>query len=149
MKAKHLIDLGNLTTDELMEIISLANEIMKAPEKYSEACRPILGQYTDGFLGKTIDLLAVIALIAGTATTFSIATPLLSKVLADLFNINSSKFVSIIILLIVCFIYTCSVLNGLKGVNMLSKICMLFQNAQPFPLQQHQPDIRLCIRSLS
>ena len=39
MKAKHLIDLGNLTTDELMEIISLANEIMKAPEKYSEACR--------------------------------------------------------------------------------------------------------------
>lgn len=93
-------------------------------QKYSEACRPILGKYTDGFLGKTIDLLAVIALIAGTATTFSIATPLLSKALADLFNINSSKFVSIIILLIVCFIYTCSVLNGLKGVNMLSKICM-------------------------
>jgi BCCT family betaine/carnitine transporter len=93
-------------------------------QKYSEACRPLLGKHTDGIPGKIIDLLAVIALIAGTATTFSIATPLLSMVLTDLFGITSSKFVSIGILLIVCGIYTCSVMNGLKGVNFLSKICM-------------------------
>ena len=94
-------------------------------QKYSEACRPILGKHTDGPLGKVIDLLAVIALIAGTATTFSIATPLLSMVLTDLFGLAGSKFVSIGILLVVCGIYTCSVMNGLKGVNMLSKICMI------------------------
>ena len=35
-------------------------------QKYSEACRPILGKYTDGILGRLIDLLAVFALLAGT-----------------------------------------------------------------------------------
>lgn len=95
-------------------------------QKYSEACRPLLGKHTDGPWGKVIDILAVVALIAGTATTFSIATPLLSMVLTDLFGIAGSKYVSIIILLIVCGIYTCSVMNGLKGVNFLSKLCMVF-----------------------
>ena len=45
-------------------------------------------------------------------------------VLTDLFGVSGSKYVSIAILLIVCGIYTCSVMNGLKGVNFLSKICM-------------------------
>lgn len=94
-------------------------------QKYSEACRPLLGKHTDGIWGKIIDLLAVIALIAGTATTFSIATPLLSLVLTDLIGIQGSKYISICILLVVCGIYTCSVMNGLKGVNTLSQICMI------------------------
>ena len=34
-------------------------------QKYSEACRPILGKHTDGMLGRIIDLLAVFALICG------------------------------------------------------------------------------------
>ncbi|SCW54676.1 betaine/carnitine transporter, BCCT family [Ruminococcaceae bacterium YRB3002] len=93
-------------------------------QKYSEACRPLLGKHTDGPLGKIIDVLAVVALIAGTATTFSIATPLLSLVLTNLFGIAGSKYVTIGILVVVCAIYTTSVMNGLKGINMLSKICM-------------------------
>ena len=32
-------------------------------QKYSEACRPILGKYTDGLAGRLIDLLAVFALL--------------------------------------------------------------------------------------
>ena len=47
-------------------------------QKYSEACRPILGRHTDGLAGRIIDLLAVFALLAGTATTFSVATPLMA-----------------------------------------------------------------------
>jgi len=93
-------------------------------QKYSEACRPILGKHTDGVLGKIIDVLAVVALIAGTATTFSIATPLMSSLLTDLFGLAGSKYVSIGILVVVCAIYTTSVMHGLKGINMLSKICM-------------------------
>ena len=34
-------------------------------QKFSEACRPILGKYTDGIAGRVIDLLAVFALLAG------------------------------------------------------------------------------------
>ena len=36
---KHLIDLESLTTEELMEIIRLANAIKENPKEYSEACR--------------------------------------------------------------------------------------------------------------
>ena len=94
-------------------------------QKFSESCRALLGKKVDGPLGKIIDIIAVIALIAGTATTFSIATPLMSSIFSDLFGIQGSKFLSIIILLVVCAIYTTSVMNGFKGVNMLSTICMV------------------------
>lgn len=48
-------------------------------QKFSEACRPLLGSRVDGVWGRVIDLTAIFALIAGTATTFSLATPLLSR----------------------------------------------------------------------
>ena len=35
-------------------------------QRYSEACRPIMGKQTDGIGGRLIDLLAVFALLAGT-----------------------------------------------------------------------------------
>ena len=94
-------------------------------QKYSEACRPLLGKHTDGIPGKIIDVLAVIALIAGTATTFSVATPLLGNAMTTLFGIEYSKWVTIAILLITCATYTTSVMIGMKGVNNLSKICMI------------------------
>ncbi|PWT68021.1 carnitine transporter, partial [Limosilactobacillus reuteri] len=46
-------------------------------QKFSEACRPVLGTKTDGVLGKIIDLIAIFSLIAATATTFSMSMPLL------------------------------------------------------------------------
>ena len=37
-------------------------------------------------------LLAVFALLAGTATTFSLATPLMSNIIKELFHIESNKY---------------------------------------------------------
>lgn len=94
-------------------------------QKYSEACRPILGKHTDGFLGRIIDLLAVFALIAGTATTFSLATPLMASIISELFHVQISRTViTIIILLVTCFIYTYSLLHGFKGISILAKACI-------------------------
>ncbi len=93
-------------------------------QKYSEACRPILGKHTDRALGKLIDVLAVVALIAGTATTFSVATPLLSSAICRLIGINDTKFLTIAILLIICAVYTFCVLNGMESINFLARICM-------------------------
>ena len=93
-------------------------------QKYSEACRPILGAQTDRLPGKLIDILAVIALIAGTATTFSLATPLLSSAISTLFGFADSKWLTIAILLFICLVYTVSVMRGMKGVNFLAHICM-------------------------
>ncbi|MEY8410871.1 BCCT family transporter [Lachnospiraceae bacterium 62-26] len=93
-------------------------------QKYSEACRPILGDRTDRLPGKIIDILAVIALIAGTATTFSVATPLLSAAVTSLAGIPDSKFLTIGILVIICIVYTVSVMKGMKGVSWLANVCM-------------------------
>lgn len=97
----------------------------RSRQRYSEACRPILGKHTDGFAGRFIDLLAVFALLAGTATTFSIATPLMASILTELFHIQLSRnLVTIIILLITCAVYTYSLLHGIKGISMLANICI-------------------------
>ena len=72
-------------------------------QKYSEACRPILGKHTDGIPGRLIDLLAVFALLAGTATTFSLATPLMASVIGELFHIEISRnVITIVILILTC-----------------------------------------------
>lgn len=94
-------------------------------QKYSEACRPLLGKHTDGLAGKIIDLLAVFALLAGTATTFSVATPLMAEVVSELFHVEISRTViTIIILLLTCFVYTYSLLHGFKGISFLAKACI-------------------------
>ena len=94
-------------------------------QKYSEACRPILGKHTDGIPGRIIDLLAVFALLAGTATTFSVATPLMAQIIGELFHIEISRtIINVIILLITCFVYTYSLLHGFKGISILAKVCI-------------------------
>lgn len=94
-------------------------------QKYSEACRPLLGKHTDGLAGKIIDLLAVFALLAGTATTFSVATPLMAEVVSELFHVEISRTViTIIILLLTCLVYTYSLLHGFKGISFLAKACI-------------------------
>ena len=94
-------------------------------QRYSEACRPIMGKQTDGIGGRLIDLLAVFALLAGTATTFSVATPLMASAINALFHINLDRnAVTIVILLITCFVYTYSLLHGFRGIGFLAKLCI-------------------------
>ena len=93
-------------------------------QKYSEAVRPILGKYTDMLPGRLIDLLAVFALLAGTATTFSVATPLLSQAIKSLIGTDiSERVITIGILVITCVIYTFSVMKGMTGVSILANVC--------------------------
>ncbi len=94
-------------------------------QRFSEACRPILGKYTDGWIGRIIDLLAVFALLAGTATTFSVATPLMATIIQSLFGFTIGRTsITIIIILITCLIYTYSLLHGFKGISILAKVCI-------------------------
>ena len=94
-------------------------------QRYSEACRPVIGKHADGVLGRVIDLFALFALLAGTATTFSVATPLLAAIIVKLFGITISRtVVTIIILLVTCAVYTYAVLHGFKGISFLAKLCI-------------------------
>ena len=97
----------------------------RSRKRFSEACRPLLGKKADGLAGRLIDLLAVFALLAGTATTFSVATPLMAEIIDQLFGLHISRWLTtIIILLITCAIYTYSLLHGSKGISILSKVCI-------------------------
>lgn len=93
-------------------------------QKYSEACRALLGNKVDGISGKLIDLLALFALLAGTTTTFALATPLMAQVLTTLFHLPSSKWITIAILGVTCVFYTYALLHGMKGISLLAKSCM-------------------------
>lgn len=92
-------------------------------QKFSEACRPILGDKVDGCIGKIIDLIAILSLIAGTATTFSLVTPLLSASISKVFGFNDTTTLTIIILLLIAFVYTLTVWFGMKGVSKLAITC--------------------------
>ena len=95
-------------------------------QRYSEACLPVIGEKNaHGLLGRIIDLFALFALLAGTATTFSVATPLMAEIIVTLFGIHISRTaVTIIILLITCAVYTYAVLHGFKGISFLAKLCI-------------------------
>lgn len=92
-------------------------------QKFSEACRPLLGNKVDGIWGHVIDLIAILALIAGTATTFSLATPLLSAALSHVFGWPDSTGLTIMILLLIAAVYTLTVWFGMKGISKLASYC--------------------------
>ena len=70
-----------------------------------------------------IDLIAIFALIAGTATTFSLATPLLSSALSRVFGFKDGTALTIMILLLIAAVYTLTVWFGMKGISKLASYC--------------------------
>ena len=96
----------------------------RTKQKFSESCRPLLGKRVDGWSGKIIDFIAVIALLAGTATTFSLETPLLSMAISRVTGIPQSVTLTIFILVAICCIYTFCVYLGMKGVQLAASCCV-------------------------
>lgn len=92
-------------------------------QRFSEACRPLLGDRVDGVLGKIIDVIAVFAIVCATATTFSLATPLLTKALGTVCGFEVTTAITITVLLLICTIYTITVLFGVTGISKLASIC--------------------------
>lgn len=92
-------------------------------QKFSEGCRVLLGKKVDGICGKLIDLIAIFALIAGTATTFSLATPLLSSAVVKVFGLSNTPVLTVAILILIAFIYTFAVWFGMDGISKLASYC--------------------------
>ena len=92
-------------------------------QRFSEAVRPLLGDKSDGFWGKLIDVVAIFAIVCATATTFSLATPLLSKALSTVLGISDSVGLAVVLLLLICTVYTLAVWFGIKGISRLATFC--------------------------
>lgn len=95
----------------------------KNKQKFSEACRPLLGDKVDGLPGKLIDLFSIFALLAGTATTFSVATPLLSASISKITGLASGSLLTIGVMLFVALVYSLAVWFGMKGISLLATWC--------------------------
>ena len=94
-------------------------------QKLSESCRPLFGKYIDRIEGKIIDVFSIIGLLAGTATTFSLATPLIYAGVVYLFGIPEITMLTIAILAVIAAVYTAAVLTGIKGISKLAKISVV------------------------
>lgn len=95
-------------------------------QKFSEACRPLLGKKTDTVIGKIIDLIAIFAIIAGTATSFAVATPMLSMAVSRITGLPDGTGLGIALLVLIAAVYTLTVLFGMKGISKLASFCTYF-----------------------
>src|SRR5699024_4177081 len=93
------------------------------PALMSSAFYPFLGRNTDGKIGQTIDVLAVLATCTGVATTFGLSAMQITGGLSYLSPIPNNAWVQIIIIIIVTACFMISVARGLDGgIKLLSNI---------------------------
>lgn len=95
-------------------------------QRFSEACRPIFKDKMDGNLGRIIDIIAIFAMLAGIATTFSLATPLLSAAICKVFGMSDNITLTISILILIALIYTLAVWFGMKGISKNGQVVYVF-----------------------
>ena len=82
---------------------------------------PLLGEKIHGPIGKSIDILAIIATAFGVATSLGLGTLQINGGLTHIFGIPNNTFVQFMIIVIVTVLYMISATTGLdKGIKILS-----------------------------
>jgi BCCT family betaine/carnitine transporter len=92
----------------------------RSRQTLSEACRPIIGSMADGRAGRAIDIFSVVGLLAGTATTFSLATPLMAEAVGMLSGVQNTRALTILLLCVTGAIFTAAVITGLSAISKLA-----------------------------
>ena len=92
--------------------------------RLSAACAGVIGdRAAQGLPGKIIDILFMFGLIGGVGTSIGLGTPMLSAGLAELFGLERSFGLDVIVIVIWGAIFGFSVYSGLeKGIKVLSDI---------------------------
>jgi len=98
--------------------------VRKRPYYYpSYACRGVLGDRVDGWLGKVIDIFVIVSLVGGLATTIGIVVPMIAAVTAHVLGVEHTLAVDIGILVVLGGIFTWSAYSGIYGgIQVLSKL---------------------------
>ncbi|KKI85474.1 BCCT family transporter [Shouchella clausii] len=93
------------------------------PALISSAFYPILGSKTDGWMGKTIDLLAVISTCAGVATTFGLSALQISGGISFLTPLSNSIPLQLAIIAVITCLFLFSAVAGInKGIKRLTNL---------------------------
>lgn len=90
----------------------------------SSACAIVLGEKVEkGWIGKVIDVLLILSIIGGIATTLGLATPLAAELIVKLFGIPHTMTMDIILIIFWIIAISLCVYSGLnKGIRILSNI---------------------------
>ncbi|WP_407441803.1 BCCT family transporter [Rhodococcus sp. (in: high G+C Gram-positive bacteria)] len=93
----------------------------KLPPRVSSIFAPLLGGRIYGPIGKTIDVVAIIGTIFGVATSVGLGTLQINAGLAQLFGVEESGIIQIVLIAVVTIMAGISVALGLdKGIKRLS-----------------------------
>ncbi|MBT2636992.1 BCCT family transporter [Bacillus sp. ISL-39] len=89
----------------------------------SHAFYPLLGEKVNGFLGKSINIVSIIATAIGVATTFGLSAMQVSGGLGKVFGFPNSSMTQLIVIAVVTVLFMISALSGVnKGIRILSNI---------------------------
>ncbi|TWI57856.1 BCCT family transporter [Halalkalibacter nanhaiisediminis] len=96
------------------------------PGLISSAFYPLIGDRINGWAGRSIDILAVIATCTGVATTFGLSALQITGGISHISPIPNSVLTQIIVIIIVTFLFMFSAATGVdKGIKILSNINLI------------------------
>lgn len=91
--------------------------------RMSEAFAGVLGDRVHGPIGKLIDILVILGIIGGTATTLGLSGPVLAALFSQTFGIPNTFGLQVFVLILWTAIFSWSVWRGLSnGIQILSRI---------------------------
>lgn len=98
----------------------------KDVNRASGACSMLLGKkITAGWVGKVIDVLLILSIVGGIATTLGLATPLASELIVSVFGIPRTLTMDITLILFWIIVISFCVYSGLhKGIKIISNVRM-------------------------
>ncbi|MBK5241389.1 BCCT family transporter [Clostridium sp.] len=101
------------------------------PALISSIFEPLIGEKgVKGPLGKTIDVLAIFATVAGIATSLGLGTMQINSGLNYLFQIPETHTVQILIILIIAICYIWTAVSGIdKGIKIISDVNLYLAGA--------------------
>ncbi|MDG5789482.1 BCCT family transporter [Evansella sp. AB-P1] len=110
----------------IYSVVALALAYFKfrkdSPGVLSAAFQPLLGDRINGPLGTTINVIVVFATIFGVATSLGFGTAQISGGISNLFLIENSTFLQMLVIIVITILYMASSQTGLnKGIRILSK----------------------------
>ncbi|KXH84083.1 BCCT family transporter [Sporosarcina sp. HYO08] len=103
-------------------VIAYSYFVKKRPSlKMSVALSGALGKYADGWVAKLIDVLVIWSLVGGLGTSLGLGVPMMSAVIGEIFGLQQSLGLNVVIIVMITIIYSASAYLGLqKGIRRLS-----------------------------
>jgi choline-glycine betaine transporter len=94
--------------------------------RVSEATRVLFGdKFADGLGGKLLDILFLISILAGAAVTLGLGAPIVTYTIAEVFNIEITFTMTLIVTVIWVFMFSISAYLGIeRGIKRLSVLNM-------------------------